>query len=350
MTRKSISLKSLTLISIAALIACTDKADDSGEIADDTAATDSGTTEPAPAYAWETAFDTTGSGAISGVWGSGPSDVFAVGGTPDASTIYHYDGAAWSPMDAPDVPLLVWVFGFGPDDVYAVGVDGGFVHYDGAAWTTIDSGTTEDLWGIWGASADDIWIVGGEIDDGDPIILHYDGATVAPYTLNPDENTRGAESLFKVWGIGDTLFIVGQRGLILTWDGSDWVNSPAGGEADDDFVSLWGTSEDNIVAVGGRSNGRLATWDGSAWTTQQLSGVPGLNAVNMQTDDEAVIGGIYGFTGSFTPSTNVIANDSVLTSLDVHAIWGDGQGTFYAVGGRFYDPYEGVALVRTATE
>jgi len=100
--------------------------------------------------------------------------------------------------------------------------------------------------------------------------------------------------------------------------------------------------------VGGRSNARISTWDGSAWTTQAPSGTPGLNAISMEQPDAAVIGGIYGYTGTFDPETDGLVPDPVVTALDVHAIWGDGQGTFYGVGGRFYEPYEGVALVRSA--
>ena len=31
----------------------------------------------------------------------------------------------------------------------------------------------------------------------------------------------------------------------------------------------------------------------------------------------------------------------------IHAIWGDDQGTFYAVGGSFSEPFAGIALVRS---
>ena len=78
-------------------------------------------------------------------------------------------------MGTPVVPLLVWVFGFGPGDVYAVGVGGGVIHYDGVQWTRLDPGTDEDLWGVWGKAPNDIWIVGGNVGQGEPVILHFDG-------------------------------------------------------------------------------------------------------------------------------------------------------------------------------
>lgn len=304
-------------------------------------------TPTAPVATWAAAFDASGAGALSGVWGSGPDDVWIVGGDDTAAEIWHFDGGAWSEVAAPAVGLLVWVYGFGPDDVYAVGVEGAAVHWDGDAWNVLDSGTTQDLWGVWGSATDDLWAVGGSATDGDPVILHWDGAAFTPVALDPAENDRLAHELFKVWGIGGRTFAVGQYGLIVEWDGSQWVQLPSGAEATDDFVSLWGTSADHVVAVGGRSNGQVATFDGTSWTTTHPSGVPGLNAVSMGSADEAVIGGIGGWVGSFDPNTGTITREDPVDSIDVHAIWYDGAGTWYGVGGKFYAPYAGTALVRT---
>ena len=40
--------------------------------------------------------------------------------------------------------------------------------------------------------------------------------------------------------------------------------------------------------------------------------------------------------------------DDVSTGLDLHAMWSDGQGNTYAVGGVFAEPFDGVALLRSA--
>ena len=294
---------------------------------------------------WSLAFDASAVGALSGVWGDAPDDVFVVGGTPDQGEVYHYDGSDWRAMKVPSVPLLVWVYGFAADDVYAVGVGGGMIHFDGTAWTALDSGTTEDLWGVWGRTPNDIWIVGGNVGGGDPVILHFDGATVTSVPAPP--NDRNATSLFKVWGIASKVFAVGERGLILQFDNNEWFQVPSGAGANEDFVSLWGTSEDHIVAVGGRTGARIAVYDGTRWTTHAPSGVPGLNAVCMFEPDEAVVGGVNGFVGAYNPFTNTLTAEPSPTGLAVHAAWADGSGRCYAVGGRFAVPYTGVALVRT---
>jgi hypothetical protein len=142
--------------------------------------------------------------------------------------------------------------------------------------------------------------------------------------------------------------MVGGRGQMYTLDGDEWVNSPAGAEADQDFVSLWGTSENEIVAVGGRSNARIAVYDGESWTTRAESGLGGLNAVHMAQPGLAVIGGVEGFVGRYDVGADeIIAEEQDVTELDIHAVWGDGAGKHYAVAGDFLPPFEGAALVRT---
>ena len=153
---------------------------------------------------WTAAFDATGVGVLSAVWGSSRDDVFVVGGTPSQGEIYHFDGAVWQAMRVPEaplavplaVPLLVWVFGFGPDDVTAVGVGG-------------------------------------------------------------------------------------------------------------------------------------------------------LNAVTMVGPNEAVVGGLDGFAGSYNLQTGTLTSETAETTLTLHGLWNDGLRRTYGVGGQFFAPYSGLALVRT---
>jgi hypothetical protein len=277
------------------------------------------------------------------VWGSGPDDVFIVGGGDDAE-IVHFDGSDWSPMEVPEVGLLVWVFGFGPDDVWAVGVGGAVVHYDGAAWTQVDAGTTTDLWGVWGTSSSDLWIVGGSVSAGDPVILHHDGATFTPHALDPAENPQSVHALFKIFGVGSKLFAVGQRGLIVEYDGATWTRVSVGAEADDDFIAVYAIDEQTIIAVGGRNTARVAIYDGDAFETVRPPEVFGLNAIFIDSRGRAHTGGVPGFVAELDVETGEVTG-LVSTTETIHAMWGDDQGVVYAVGGLFVAPYGGVALV-----
>jgi hypothetical protein len=63
-----------------------------------------------------------------GVWGSSPSDLFAVG---EHGTILHYDGRGWSAMHSGTADYLLGVWGSGPGDVFAVGSFGTILHHRG---------------------------------------------------------------------------------------------------------------------------------------------------------------------------------------------------------------------------
>ncbi len=294
---------------------------------------------------WREAFTTTDDGFLSGVWGSGPDDVFVVGGQPERSVVFHFDGATWETMDVPETPILIWAFGFGPDDVYAVGEQGTALRYDGATWVEMATGIEDDLWGIWGASPDDLWAVGGEIDTGPPVLLHFDGESWTSQTVPPLD--RESTALLKIWGTSnDHIFAVGQTGLILEYDGNDWQQIDAG--TADDLVSLWGTGPEEIVAVGGRTNGTIATYNGTQWTSRSAAPLPGLNGVFPLQEGEYLIGGLIGSAAVYNVNTDNYQTETTPTARTIHAIWHNGANTTYAVGGRSSEtPYTGVALTQT---
>jgi hypothetical protein len=309
---------------------------------------DSNESDAGPAVAWEPAFEQLQGSFLSSVWGSGPDDVFVVGGNREQGEVHHHDGQSWSVEVLEDEQVLVWVHGFSSSSVYAVGLGGSAVRFDGESWQDMGYPGEEDLWGIWGASEDDMWIVGGAIADGAPVLTHYDGEQFTPVELDSEQNPVDAHALFKVWGSGDRVIAVGQRGLVLVRDGGEWTRASAGANADDDFISLSGTSADDVVLVGGRNTARVATSAGGAFETVKPSGTAGLAGVHV--DDTGVyVGGLLGTVGLFDRETGEVIQEDTLP-LDVHAMWGDGAGTIYAVGGVFAEPFMGIAYTRTEGE
>ena len=95
-----------------------------------------------------------GQGSLYGVWGSGTSDVWAVG----SGGIVHWDGSAWTAVLSGIGPSGIW--GSGASDVWAVGGSGIILHWDGSAWASVPSCTTGYLFGVWGSGASDVWAVG----------------------------------------------------------------------------------------------------------------------------------------------------------------------------------------------
>jgi hypothetical protein len=105
---------------------------------------------------------------FSGVWASGPDDVFLVGSGNDGAGIHHWDGQTWTAMSIPPVQGLRDVWGTSPTDVYAVGVST-ILHYDGTSWTEVRH-AQPTFHGVWGSSSTDVFVVGsnGTIFHGTP--------------------------------------------------------------------------------------------------------------------------------------------------------------------------------------
>jgi len=247
------------------------------------------------------------------VWGSSPSDVFAVG---DSATILHYDGSNWSQQPAARI-TGVWgsdalsirdVWGSSATDVFAVGLDSrnsgrsGRVpfspiwHYDGTTWTQAAVGGCF-LLGVWESSSANGFAVG----DG---FFHYDGAAwnnqVPGNCTLPD--TSGASftgvtvrGFTGVWGSGPAdVYTVGHDWVICGrpcvqystfidhYDGTSWQRQLSLVDCACVLIRVWAAASPDVVVVG--SGGLILHYDGSRWrrestgSTQQILAVSGSGA------------------------------------------------------------------------
>lgn len=112
--------------------------------------------------AW-TAVPTNLNRALLGVWGSGPSDVWIVGETPQtdpSGIILRWNGAALSPMTGAPQRTLYAVAGTGKSDVWITGEQGTVLRYTGASLTSVPSGTDRGLLSAWTGTTGEVWAVG----------------------------------------------------------------------------------------------------------------------------------------------------------------------------------------------
>ncbi|MBX7193367.1 MAG: hypothetical protein K1X94_15035 [Sandaracinaceae bacterium] len=299
---------------------------------------------------WTEAFDAHDVGWLLNVASVSPSDVWAVGGSPDAGVARHYDGHAWSAVAVPSAtPLLNWAMPFRTDHVIVVGNHGTVLVWNGASFDTQESGTTENLWGVWGASETDVWAVGGSGFEGSvATVIHWDGASWTPAAL-PTLERPNVFAFFKVWGSSaDDVWVVGQRGAVVHYDGSAWTEELVG--ASDDLIAVWGTGPDHVVMVGGRSNAIVVTWDGTSFVSSNLAPLPGLNGVWMDNDRVFHVAGTEGTLATIESSGLVWHDDAVpATRLAYHSITGDSSGRLWSVGGSLSSvtaPFVGIASTR----
>ena len=237
-----------------------------------------------------------------------------VGGAGESSIIVHDNGtlSTWSVMNNPDLSMadLNDVWGSASDSVYAVGNAGkllryyngslglGWYYYDvavpGAPWSdpslnlAAANPSYRNLNGIWGSSSDNVFVVG---DLG--TILHFNGSGWQKIGDIPT-----AANLRGIWGDPSVgIYVVGDLGTILhsSDGGLKWDKIPVG-----TLEGLWGVhgivsgTKVEVVAVG--TGGTIMHYRGSSWEVE---------------------------------------HSPTLTMMDLRDVWGfsDATGvTFYAVG------------------
>lgn len=262
--------------------------------------------------------------------------LWAVGGDAQGGRVW--DGArGFAELELPaelgDVPLLHWVAALPDGTTVVVGKGGTILRRVDGTWLRDDAGTVEDLWGVWGAAADDLWAVGGDGQaEGHATLLHFDGASWSPAAL-PALTRPRVWAFYKVWGsAADDVYVVGQSGAALHFDGATFEELALG--TSDDLVSVFGTARDQVLIVGGRSNGVVARFDGARWETRSLAPLAGLNGVWSAGDGVAYLAGEEGTLARLDVAT-LQAERLTLPApsrLSLHALFG-AAGTLHAVGG-----------------
>ncbi|QTA83005.1 CalX-like domain-containing protein [Desulfonema limicola] len=288
------------------------------------------------------------------IWGSSGANVFVSG---DKGTILHYDGTGWVPMITNNNKNIYNLWGISDADVFAVGGNGAILHYNGSQWFPMDSGTAMNIFSIWGTTGSDILAAGINT------LLHYNGRNWIKASdrllhfrcmwgssgsgiyiggTDPDNNDTGfiyqynnlelskininpAIPVYGLWGSSNSeIFAVGGNqdtgGTILYFDGKNW--NPAWQQSDKGFTkkleSLWGTSENNVFAVG--EQGTVMHYDGKNWsflnsgTKESLRGIWGYDENNIFTAGDQ--GTILNFDGKKWVS--MPGN----TNRDLYQVWG----------------------------
>lgn len=278
-------------------------------------------------------------GAILSVGGTGPNDVFAVGGPLGnagfESLAVHWNGQSWHSLEPGGNQTYWWVAGSGPTDMWLVGTIGRISHWDGKKLTEHSSGTKATLWGAWAASESDAWAVGGtpgggaSAPEGNDVVLRWNGERWTQVVL-PGQ-PRGA-SLYKVWGTASTnLFVVGEGGTIWHRMGENWRLESDSSLTTDSLLTVSGCGTDTY-AVG---NNSVLWHNGSAWSRLGVTVTSFVNGVACDAAGEVLLVGTGGLK---VRRVHGEWRDELvqLPAIDLHAAWNDGAGAFWVGGGDFF--------------
>ena len=203
-----------------------------------------------------------------------------------------------------------------------------------ANWdVAFDATSSGWLMNVWGGSSTDVWAVGGAPDSGR--VMRFDGA------MWREERVPPGTPLLD-WTIGfaaDDVWIVGREGTVLHWDGSAFEGETSG--TDEDLWGVWGTSAENLWAVGGSGFPdatatllhRTATgWSSVALPPLMRSEVHALFKVWGSAEDDVWAVGQRGVVLHYDGA--VWEERLVGTGEDLIAVWGTGRDHVAMVGGR----------------
>lgn len=135
--------------------------------------------------------------ALFKVFGLAADDVWAVG---DVGLVLHYDGAAWTRVAIDTTSDIISLWGTGPSELLAVGgrASGVLARWDGAAWSVTDLAENAGLNGVWMDPAGEAHTVG----IGGTVLA------VAPGSTSPTaQEVPTLLTLHAVWSPGDGTFV-----------------------------------------------------------------------------------------------------------------------------------------------
>jgi hypothetical protein len=158
------------------------------------------------------------------------------------------DAGSWQlATDRDDDPIRA-IWGSGPSEVYAVGWDNiGVRIWDGTRWRK-ETTPARRLTGVWGDGRGRVWVCGDRV---------YERTAVGWLPVQGAE----ARGFMALWG-HDSVYAVGARGGVLC-RGVDGVWRPQQVPTDDLLVSVWGLGPDAIWASS--TGGGLFRFSGGSW-------------------------------------------------------------------------------------
>lgn len=260
-----------------------------------------------------------GMGALYGLWGSRPDNLWAVGEKGRLLQRKPGEMVPWKLIPPPIASNLYGIWGTGEQDLWAVGMSGTVVRIDGRSNVVVEekSETTSTLLGVSGTSSSDVWAVG---DNG--TILHRTQAGWTNLLQGPTRN------LYAGWAASSSdAWVVGSAGLIMHWDGTRWTSVASSSYAD--LKAISGSAPNDIWAVG--ANGSVLHWDGTSWSSRSISGAPSLNGVYTPSGSDTWIAGNDGKTYRYVPATSTW-QPYMGASGGLFAISGTGPNDIWAVG------------------
>ncbi len=203
-----------------------------------------------------------GAGVLAGIHGLSDSAIYVVGsrfnGPPATGLVARWDGRRWWNISPDSTGSLLSVWVRTAEDVYACGLDGTILRYDGRRWMKLESGTDLDVWSIVGLPNGDLYAVAADNWNS------YRGSLVFRIKGNAVvvDNSVSVGRRLDIWGSSEaTLYAVGdgtfQRTAMVAWQEVATPNPRVG------LHSTSGTGANDVIIAG--AFGAVVHWNGASW-------------------------------------------------------------------------------------
>jgi hypothetical protein len=221
--------------------------------------------------------------ALLSVSGRSASDVWAVGADKGSGPlVLHFDGKGWQSLHTGQSGDLWWVQAIAGGPVLMGGAGGLVLRYEHERFARVPTPAVagQTVYGVWGKSGDDFYAV-GNVGGKKGFLWHLRGgvaqAEALPRHARVDGGADGgvggdAPGLFKVWGEGDEVWVVGAEGTVLYRKGdAPFALVPSGTK--ETLFTVAGTGG-RVLAVGGGNNGIVLEGRGGVLRDVSPPGAP----------------------------------------------------------------------------
>ncbi len=211
---------------------------------------------------------------LTGVWGSSPTDMWAVG---RAGSVLHFDGTAVRSVGSGVTVDLTDVWGTGPNDVWIVGDAGTALHFDGTAMTKVPTGATGNLLAVFTAARDDVWM-GGQ----GSTLVHFNGTTVTPVGIGLaagptfailDLHGLSATDVWMSGGVDSGTNFFQPPGFTAHFDGSSWSPVEFQPTSGFPFHRIWELGPNDVWVLAQPVFRDIVDYwhfDGTSWTDEAM--------------------------------------------------------------------------------
>jgi hypothetical protein len=284
---------------------------------------------------------------------SAPSDrqVIAVGADKGAGPlVLRFDGTGWSELKTGFRGDLWWVHSFASGPSFMAGQNAQVLKLENGMFTRVPTPglAKQTIYGLWGKTPTDLYAVGGAAGR-DGFVWHWDGTAFSNVALPvvPLSARGEVPGLFKVWGRGDEVWVVGGNGLILHRTGQGPLEVVPSGTTETLFTVAG--RDDTVLAVGGSNAGVLLerAANGTTFEAKTPAASALIQGVFAGAQSDFAVGErgqIFERArgGAFEQKSLPVA----LSVQSLHAVTSEPGGQAWAVGGNVLTPTldEGVLL------